>query len=263
MVITMTMNNYLSIDNIDIESLERISSDLEINYEKYMNENGYWLSDYLEKAGYPPKKTDTNYRAFELIYDENKDPVQYDFENAKILHHSLNLSPELAANGAFWTVLAHHFIPYIRYRGKYKEKKKEDALKRLPKDFCFQEYLTRRNRRESWLIRLWAVADLTFIEENVADPYEYTRLLFKDQDLLNTILDRDIFSNKKVVRAFLEIYKDRKDAGKPLSRKEIRDFQVFLEALSAMVVIETFSLDDLRAEFRKFTEWEDKQINEN
>lgn len=245
-----------------MDSLNRIYNDLEVNFDRYMNEDGYWLSDYLGDAGYPTRNG-MNLRGFELKYVEGEDPVQFDFENAKILHHNLDLSPELAANGAFWTVLAHHFVPYIRYRGKYAEKKKDEALKRLPKDFCFQEYLSRRNRRESWLIRLWAVADLTFINENVSDPYEYTRLLFKDQDLLNTILDRDIFSNRNVVRAFLEIYKDRKDSGNPLSRKEIRDFQVFLEALSAIVVIETFSLDDLRAEFRKFTEWEDRQIVKN
>lgn len=246
------------IERINLETLEKINNAIPINYEKYMKEDKYWLTDFITELGYAPLPGGMEIKDFYLEIDEN-DPVSKDFTNAKILYENLKLSPELASNGAFWTILAHHFIKYIRIRGKYSEKSKEKAIDRLYKDVCFSDYLTKRERRESYLCRLWSIVDLTINNNDFDNPYELTELVFKEQDLVNTILDRSIYTNRNVTRAFLELYRDRMNNGEDISRKTIRDFQVYLNALSDICVIEALSLDDLREKFKEFIEWDERK----
>ena len=243
------------IDRISLDALHKIDESIPLNYDKYMKRDDYWLINFLTENGYPPEPRGMDVKDFLLqIYSE--DPSSTDFYNAKLLYNTLDLEPELASNGAFWTIIAHHNMDYIRFRGRYASKTKEEAMNRLHKDVCFSDYLTKRERRESYICRLWSIADLTVDKSDLDNPYELLEVVFKDQDLVNTILDRDIFTNRQVTRAFLEIYRDQLNKGNKLDRKVIRDFQVYLQALSDVYVIEAMSLEDLREKFKEFIDWE-------
>ncbi len=243
------------VDRISLDALHKIYESIPLNYNRYMNSSDYWLIDFLTENGYQPEPRGMDVKDFVLQID-SEEPSSTDFYNAKILYDTLDLEPELASNGAFWTIIAHHNMDYIRSRGRYFLKTKEEAINRLRKDVCFSDYLTKRERRESYICRLWSIADLTFDKSDFDNPYEFLEVAFKDQDLVNTILDRDIFTNRQVTRAFLEIYRDQLNKGSKLDRRVIRDFQVYLQALSDVYVIEAMSLEDLREKFKEFIDWE-------
>ncbi len=251
----------MHIDRISLDALHMIDESIPLNYNRYMKENDYWLIDFLSKNGYEPESGGMDVKDFFLeIY--SAEPSSTDFYNSKLLYESLDLTPELASNGALWTIIAHHNLEYIRFRGRYPSKTKEEAINRLRKDVCFSDYLTKRERRESYICRLWSIADLTVDRNDLDNPYELLEVAFKDQDLVNTILDRDIFTNRQVTRAFLEIYRDHLKKGERLDRKVIRDFQMYLQALSDVYVIEAMSLEDLREKFKEFIDWEnDKNLD--
>ena len=52
------------------------------------------------------------------------------------------------------------------------------------------------------------------------------------------------------------------DKGETIGRKTIRDFQVYLNALSDICVIEALSLNDLREKFKEFVIWDEKKNSE-
>lgn len=245
----------MNIEKIDVSCLSKIEEAVPINMDKYLHDSDYWLSDFIHELGYDTQYTSLEVESINFLIDNDVEPSSTDINNAKIIHKALNISPEIACNGAFWTIMSHHYLQYLRYRYRLDQKTQDEQIAKIQKEFIFPVTLSKRNRRESVLPRLWTIADMTFDPVRTGNPYELTEVMLSNQDLANTILDRTLFMNKDVTHTFLNYYKSRSDAGNPLSRKEVRDLQVFLSAYSDIVVIESLSKKEIIDKILEFEKW--------
>lgn len=245
----------INIDRFDCECLDKLRSRTKINLPKYLERNDYWLPEEVKELGY--EVINSNLNVDEIVFDmSNADnPSATDFANAIKLHKSLNISPEIAANGMFWTVLSHHYIPYLRYRYKLENQNTDTQVDRIENGFIFSEMLTKRERRKGILPRLWMIALLTFDPSETENGYGLTKCMLSEQDLAQSILDRTIFMNKTIVKSFLRNYRDRESSGDPMTRKEVRSLMTYLDALSDVTVLESLDEDDLKKQMKKHEEW--------
>lgn len=245
----------INIDRFDCECLYKLKSKAGANLPKYIKNNDYWLPEEIKSLGYDVigSHLDVDDIAFDMS-DENN-PSATDFENAIKIHKALNISPEIAANGVFWTVLSHHYIPYLRYRHGLKNMKAEDQIKKIQESFIFSEILTKRERRKGILPRLWMISELTFDPSETENGYSLTKCVLSNQDLVQNILDRTIFMNKTVVKTLLRYYRDRESSGSQMPRKEVRSLMVYLDALSDVTILESLNEDDLKNHMKKHEEW--------
>jgi len=238
-----------------MECLSKIQEAVPVNYERYMEPEGdYWLSDYIKGLGFEVSPSSIEITPFELKMDKNE-PADTDIDNAKILYRALNISSELASNGAFWTLLSHRYLHYMKYRAKLDEKTKDEAIAKITREFTFTETISKRNRRESIFPRLWWIAHMSFDAKRTGREFELTETMLSNQDLANNILDRTIFMNKVVTHTVLDYYKERITAGNPLSRKENRDLLTFLNAYGEIVVFESLSSKNIRLKIGEFESW--------
>ncbi|UAL08373.1 MAG: hypothetical protein KRP56_03780 [Candidatus Methanogranum gryphiswaldense] len=245
----------MNIEKLDISCLPKITEAVPINIKKYLFNDNYWLGDFIRELGYDSQLSSLEVDPIPFVMNPDKEPPSTDVENAKIIYKTLNLSPEVACNGAFWTIMSHHYLPYLRYRYKLDQKTEDEQISKIQKEFVFPVVLTKRNRRESVLPRLWTIADMTFDPTRTGNEFELTEVMLSNQDLANNILDRTLFMNKYVTHTFLDYYKSRSDSGNPLSRDEVRALQVFLYAYSDIVVIESLDSFEIKTKILEFEDW--------
>lgn len=243
----------MNIERVDMACLPKIADAVKINVDKYLNSEGYWLEDYIRSLGYLTYPSSLEIRMPEFVMD-GETPSDNDLKNAIVLHKALDISPELSGNGAFWTILSHHCTDFLRYRLSLKEDD-DKLIDKITDNFVFGESMTKRERRKGILPRLWSIAELTFDPANTGNEYWLTEVALQDLDITYHLLDREIFMNKDVAKAFLErVYKRRKDDN-PMSRNECREMYKYLNALSNIVVLESMSREDLNNEMIKFEGW--------
>ena len=241
----------MQIENVETECFFKIKSAVEINLDKYLERDDYWLGDFLQELGFELREgTTVGDPVLEL---DGTSVSESDQNNAIRLHKALDLSPELAGNGLFWTILSHHYAAYIRKRLRLNAKT-SNLVKKVSENFVFEETMSKRERREGILPRLWSIADLTFVE-GASDPYHLTRVALSDLDLANQILDRIVFMDRRLVRVFLERYDARSKEGNPMSRVECRAIFKNLNALSQTIVLGSLSNAELREQILWFEEW--------
>lgn len=242
----------MNIERVDMACLPKIADAVKINAEKYLNSEEYWLEDFIRGLGYLTYPSSLEIRMPEFVMEGEK-PSDNDLKNAILLHKALDITPELSGNGAFWTILSHHCADFIRYRLSLKDDDK--LISKISDNFVFKESLNKRERRKGVLPSLWSIADMTFDPANTGNEYWLTEVAFEDSDMVKQLLDRSIFMNKDVAKAFLErVYKRRKE-GNPMLRKEWRGLMKYLHALSNVVVLESMTREDLNREMTKFETW--------
>lgn len=243
----------MNVEKIDVECLPKIENAVKVNLDKYLNSNDYWLGDFINELGYTTQYSNVDIDDPRFVMTGN-DLAKQDLENAKRIYMSWELAPELAGNGAFWTLVSHHFAEYVKYRCGINGESK-DPVKDIKDNFIFQNILDMRTRRKGLLPRLWTLADLTFDGNNTGDEFWITREALTDQDIVYNLVDRRIFNNKDVVKAFLEYHAKRREGGKPMSRGECRDLYKFFFALSQTVVLESFQREDFHKSIVDFEGW--------
>lgn len=243
----------MNIERVDMACLPKIADAVKINADKYLNSEDYWLEDFIRSLGFLTNPSNLEIRMPEFAMGGEK-PSDNDLKNAILLHKALDIAPELSGNGAFWTILSHHCADFIRYRLQLKEDD-DKLISKISVNFVFKESLSKRDRRKGVLPRLWSIADMTFDPANTGNEYWLTAVALEDSDMTFQLLDRNIFMNKDVAKAFLERVYKRSKEGNPMPRKEWRELMKYLHALSNVVLLEFMTRDNLNREMTKFEAW--------
>lgn len=133
------------------------------------------------------------------------DRGQHDIENAILLYEALKDLPfSVATNENYWAFLTHTiYWDYMRNRWPI-ENAQQDEITYIHTRYMFST----KNKRfyRNGLSRLWFYAALTYDEGNIANPYHYTKIMLKNQDLAGLILETVTISrNFKALKAVLEV----------------------------------------------------------
>lgn len=119
------------------------------------------------------------------------------------------LDPSNAADPRLWTYLA-----FGSYRDYMEDRWSLHDVERWKSRVVTRWILQRINRGQlvrHGIARLWWVTHLTFdpklahpLSSDADDPYAYTRAVFKNEDRINALFDREVGAIPPVVRAVLE-----------------------------------------------------------
>lgn len=137
-----------------------------------------------------------------------------DIDNAPLVHQYIGeIDRANASDARLWTYLAlATYRQYMEKRWPLMESSADaDTWKRRVKDRWILPVgsVTRGRLVRHGIARLWWVSHLTYepkASEGIAkeDPYAYTREVFKSEDRLNAIFDREVGAYPKVMRAVLD-----------------------------------------------------------
>ena len=144
-----------------------------------------------------------------------------DVDNAPLVHQYLGeMDRANASDARLWSYLAlATYRNYMEKRWPLKESSADaGAWKRRVKDrwILHTGSVTRGRLVRHGIARLWWVSHLTYdpmASDGVAkvDPYAYAREVFKSEDRLNAIFDREVGAYPKVMRAVLDHAADLTD----------------------------------------------------
>lgn len=131
-----------------------------------------------------------------------------DVNNAPAVHQYIGEKDRAnAADVRLWTYLAFAtFRSYMELRWPLDvSEEDQDKWKRRAKDrwLMHSESVTRGRLIRHGIARLWWGAHLTYEPDEKPDPYVYTRELFKREDRLNAILDREVGALQNIRKAVL------------------------------------------------------------
>lgn len=181
---------------IDDKILEDMKNEIESNLDLYKQPTP-WCEELLEID------LDELEKPTELKIIEG-DKGEHDLENAILLYEALKDLPyTVVTNENYWAFLTHTvYWDYMRNRWPI-ENAQKDVLSFIQTRYMFNS----KNKRyyRNGLSRLWLYASLTYDERNATDPYYYTRIMMKNQDLAGLILETTTVSrNFKALKATLE-----------------------------------------------------------
>ena len=182
---------------IDDKILEDMKNEIENNLDLYKQPTP-WCEALLEV------ELDELEKPVELKIIEG-DKGEHDLENAILLYEALKHLPyTVVTNENYWAFLTHTvYWDYMRNRWPI-ENAQQDVISFVQTRYMFNT----KNKRyyRNGLSRLWLYAALTYDESNAEDPYFYTRIMMKNQDLAGLILETTTVSrNFKALKATLEI----------------------------------------------------------
>lgn len=184
---------------IDDKILEDIRNEIANNLDLY-KQHTPWCEELLEVD------SDVLEKPVELKIIDG-DNGEHDLENAILLYEALKDLPyTVVTNENYWTFLTHTvYWDYMRNRWQV-ENAQKDVLSFIQTRYMFST----KNKRyyRNGLSRLWLYAALTYDQSNATDPYFYTKIMMKNQDLAGLILETTTVSrNFKALKATLEIIK--------------------------------------------------------
>ena len=172
---------------------------------------------------------------FDMSFEK---PIESDFENAKMIYESLRITPNQAADNLFWSGIAftegHN---YLKYRWGL-ENEKTIWYRWLM--FSSQ----RRGLFYNGLSRLWWYTHLT-IDENLDDKYMYTKMVFKNIEIMANMSYRNLSSSNNVVKGYLKYCYKRIENGIPLSKSNIQKILKSLSLLGGYTVIDLYNSEEI------------------
>lgn len=184
---------------LDNAALSLLKANIEENMEYYRHYSEPWIQKFIEGLN-----EDSLIQDDTLVLSNNP---EYDTENAIRLYSKLRtLSTTLVSSNNYWTTLAHtSFYQYMQVRWPVNE----DTKPRFVDTRYFFSATNQKSRARHGLTRLWWIAHLTYDEKNEADPFYYTKLATKDQELYNLIMEtKHVAQNKKALFAMLDTFTD-------------------------------------------------------
>lgn len=182
---------------IDEKVLEDMKNEIENNLNLYKNPTP-WCQKLLKV------EIDELEKPVDLKIIEG-DKGQHDLENAILLYEALKDLPyTVVTNENYWSFLTHTvYWDYMRNRWPI-EAAQKDEISFIQTRYMF--YTKNKRYYRNGLSRLWLYAALTYDQSNDTDPYFYTRIMMKNQDLAGLILETTTISrNFKALKATLEI----------------------------------------------------------
>lgn len=132
-----------------------------------------------------------------------------DVENAPLVYEFLGaLDRSNASDRRLWTYLA--FSTYRDYMDKRWPLSEVRNWKSRVTDRWLMPNATRGKLVRHGIARLWWVASLTYdpkcehLLSQTSDSFAYTREVFRNEDRINSLFDREIGANPSIVRSVLE-----------------------------------------------------------
>jgi hypothetical protein len=195
--------------------LLELKSNIQTNMELYKSDKS-WLSQEFNIPSFNPAQ---------LKITNIKKRSADDLDNAiKIYSYYKDLPYTLASDQNYWTLLTHtEYWQFMRERWPVEEAQGD------PVEFIKTRYFFgQKGMYRNGLSRLWWYVELTY-DDDLEDPYQYTKLLLEDQDLAGqTIENKYLSRNKVAMKALFEIldYVDKlQETGtiKKLSGKQRRN----------------------------------------
>lgn len=221
---------------------ESLYDNIKNNYAKYCDHK-VWVKDFFGNDNYY-NESSIEVLDVTLIKDEESD-----YNNAVMLYESLKyLSPLQASNSNLWAYLTHvTYYDYMLDRWKIdKEEVNEKSLNRIQERYFCKN--SRRGLLRNGISRLWWATYLSYDEENEKDPYEYTKLLFSEEELFTGLLEREFSMCKPVVLGVLKCFKEYVDKFNTLPSRELRrGLMKYLNFQGAIVVYDILNVDEVYA----------------
>ena len=195
------------------------------------------------------------------------DKGQYDLENAILIYEAMKDLPyTVATNENYWSFLTHTiYWDYMRNRWPV-EAAQQDVTSFVQTRYMFHP----KNKRyyRNGLSRLWLYAALTYDVDNNEDPYFYTKIMLKNQDLAGLILETTTVSrNFKALKATLEVIQriDKLEGNGEIEkikgkREFIRELMKRVNFIGAITIWDSLSHDEAVEKLWKFV---DKNLSIN
>lgn len=228
---------------IDDQVLESMKNEANENLALYQQAEP-WCLDLLETS------LDEIEKPVELKIEPG-DNGKNDLANAILLYEAMKDIPfSVATNENFWAFLTHTvYWDYMRNRWSI-EDAQQDEVSYIHTRYMFST----KNKRfyRNGLSRLWFYAALTYDAENLENPYFYTELMLKNQDLAGLILETTSVSrNFTALKATLEIIKriDELESNQEIEkikgkRDFIRDVMKKINFIGAITIWDSLSHEE-------------------
>lgn len=196
-----------------------------------------WVQKLLGSNAFGETKIDV--KDLEFIIDNNVEPIETDFENAKMLYETFKrLNETQATDERFWIGLElNEGYDYMMYRWGI-----DDSTR-----FKYRwNFFTKGKRGLLYhgLSRLWWYAKYTY-DPNREDPYELTKYGFKNQSIIAKMFYRNYANNLNVVIAILSAMKRFEEEGNTLILETANKLYKEVSLLSSVSIIDAYSKEEL------------------
>ena len=174
-----------------------------------------------------------------------------DIDNAPRVHEYLGeMDRANASDARLWTYLA--FVTYREYMEKRWPLKGTGNWKNRVKDrwLLHNGSVTRGRLVRHGIARLWWVSHLTFAAaENAGiakdDKYAYTKEVFKSEDRLNALFDREVGAFPAVIKAVLSHAASRGEAATDNHIRRIMQYLTLINGYRDMGMLDLSTVNDL------------------
>ncbi|MER2121019.1 MAG: DUF6339 family protein [Solibacillus sp.] len=228
--------NYLKEDAV-IQLKENILNNID-----FYQSGEKWIGKYLENALDTESwflESRITFQKANLIIPGHGQGSKTDAENAIRLHHSLkNLTPAQATDQRIWTYLTHNVYPdYMAAR--WLQKVSKGSLERY---FASTNRLLIRNG----IARLWWYGYLTY-DENRENPYELTKFALSNQDIVVSLLERNLGNSKNLFLKVLDILYNYTNIYPTItSSKNITSLSKYINFCEGVTLLDSMSKGDLK-----------------
>lgn len=179
---------------------------------------------------------DTKYEIedFDLDLSEDK-PRLTDFENVcRVYSRLMFLTNSEASDERLWAWFClDPFWKYVKYRWKIDGSHKSSAIS----DHFFFGQHSRRSFTRNAVARLWWIGRLTY-DPKREDPYELTRFVCDNQDIIQHILERNISNNIDLVKPFIQAVIDSRNKGLTVNTNDIAELMKYYNLLGGTYILD-------------------------
>lgn len=208
------------------------------HYQKAENWIGPYITETLESDIWFLESR-ISYQKANLILPKHGEGSKTDAENAKRIHHSLkNLTPAQATDSRIWTYLTHDV--YQEYMvARWLQKVTKGALERY---FASTNRLLIRNG----IARLWWYGYLTY-DETRENPYELTEFALSNQDIVVSLLERNLGNSKKWLINTLDVINNYKNEYPNItSSKSITSLAKYFNFCGGVALLDCMDKEDTK-----------------
>lgn len=234
----------MKIKYIAEDDLIKIKSNITDLYIRVINNNETIESIFNDEK--IVKDSSYEIREFSLDISQPKEKSYLtDIENIQRVYNNMKcLSDSQASDERIWAAYTFsYFKDYMKYRW---ERKKVDA--------SYERYILKNPSHRALLrqgiSRLWWYGRLTY-DESRLDPYELTKFLCKDQDRLESLFGRNMFSNPNIGMGTIIALYDADKSGINVDRHLIRNITKYLNILAGTYALDSMNKDEIYSRVRK------------
>ena len=237
------MTNPVRMKILTEEALYLIKENLNTLSGLFSSKNNDWIKTTL---GSVPFAVETKYdfERFDLVINPNLEPSQTEAENVERVYGALKdvLSPSEATDERLWAWFCLDYcFDFVKYRWKIKPNTTASVIE---SHYFFQDGGVRRALNRNAIARLWWLGYYTY-DENEDDPYTYTKWLCQHADYILHIIERNLSSNPKILKAFIRALMDAEKEGYKINTDAVGSLQKHMIALSGTFALDFLSESDI------------------